>query len=100
MNTNSKVRRGCTTALALLGALAIGMTGCTTKSDHVGFDTAEAAVAALVHPAAALLALVQPGSDDRPGACREALAEYRPIAAGVESSRRTPSRDAPPPGGR
>ena len=50
---------------------------------------AAVALAAAIHPVAALLALVDPGKDDRPGACREALAELRPIAAGVGS--------APPP---
>jgi hypothetical protein len=42
-----------------------------------------AAALAMLHPAAALLALVDPGSDDKPDACARALAEYRPIAADV-----------------
>jgi uncharacterized protein involved in outer membrane biogenesis len=46
----------------------------------------------LVHPAAALLALVDLGSDDRPDACAEALAQYRPIAGSVAPPRRPGER--------
>jgi uncharacterized protein involved in outer membrane biogenesis len=51
-----------------------------------------AALGAAIHPLVALLALVDPGKDDRPGACQEALAEYRPIAGSV------PGAAAPRPG--
>jgi hypothetical protein len=40
-----------------------------------------------LHPLAALLALVDPGTDDKPGACAAALAEYRPIAGDVRIAR-------------
>jgi uncharacterized protein involved in outer membrane biogenesis len=43
------------------------------------------AIGAAIHPLAALVALIDPGSDDRPGACAEAISEYRTIAT---SSRR------------
>jgi uncharacterized protein involved in outer membrane biogenesis len=46
-----------------------------------------AALGAAVHPLAALLALIDPGKDDKPGACAEALADYRPIASGVDRAR-------------
>jgi uncharacterized protein involved in outer membrane biogenesis len=49
-----------------------------------------AALSAAVHPLAALLALIDPGRDDQPGACAEALKDYRPIAAGVFDHAETP----------
>jgi uncharacterized protein involved in outer membrane biogenesis len=49
---------------------------------------AAVALGTLVHPLAALLALVDPGEDDQPGACAQALAEYSPIAAKVDAAPR------------
>lgn len=51
---------------------------------------AAVALGTLVHPLAALLALVDPGEDDQPGACAQALAEYRPIARKVDAPRSRP----------
>lgn len=47
---------------------------------------AAAALGAAIHPLAALLALVDVGRDDKPGACATALAEVRPIAAQARAS--------------
>jgi AsmA family protein len=43
------------------------------------------ALGTLLHPLAALLLLVDPGTDDKPGACGEALAEFRQIAPQVKA---------------
>jgi AsmA protein len=42
---------------------------------------AAAALGLLVHPAAALLPLVELGENEKPGACREAIGELERIAA-------------------
>jgi uncharacterized protein involved in outer membrane biogenesis len=56
---------------------------------------AAVALGAVIHPIAALLALIDPGKDDKPGACAQAFAELRPIAAGVGERRaKAPARGA------
>jgi uncharacterized protein involved in outer membrane biogenesis len=59
---------------------------------------------ALIHPAAALLALVELEGDEEPGACAAALAEYREIAAPGDTRRAAaspPAKSKPgPPGQR
>jgi uncharacterized protein involved in outer membrane biogenesis len=44
---------------------------------------AAVALGAAIHPLAALIALVDPGSKEKPGACADALADYRTIADGA-----------------
>lgn len=68
MNTFSQVRRGSTVALVLVAALAMGSAGCAKKSGHAGFETADAAVTALVdagraNDTARLRELFGPGSE-------------------------------------
>ena len=48
---------------------------------------AAVALGAALHPLAALLALIDPGKDDKPGACAQALAAGAPIAQGVGEKR-------------
>jgi hypothetical protein len=48
MDTRNPIHRGSPAVLALLAALAIGITGCAGKSGHAGFDSPDAAVTALV----------------------------------------------------
>jgi uncharacterized protein involved in outer membrane biogenesis len=57
---------------------------------------AAVALGALVHPLAALLALIEPGTGEEPGACRQALAEIERIA---ERPRRVPARRSAQRGG-
>ncbi|MEO8275211.1 MAG: AsmA family protein [Thermoanaerobaculia bacterium] len=52
------------------------------------------ALGAAINPFAALLALVDLGRADKPGACAEALAEYRPIAAEVTAARSAAAKAA------
>jgi uncharacterized protein involved in outer membrane biogenesis len=57
---------------------------------------AAAALASAIHPLAALLALVDVGRDDKPAACSEALAEYRPIAAQTDVPAQSAPGSSPP----
>jgi uncharacterized protein involved in outer membrane biogenesis len=53
------------------------------------------ALGALLHPAAALLALIEPGTGEEPGACARALAEYRRVAAEPPPPRQARRDDSP-----